>query len=458
MTFSILSCRRALPVASLTFLVAAISSAFAQDAFEQALVTVEQPGLTESNKTYDGGLDYEHVVQVRDGAWYIGTDVNIRSEYYSDSLVGIGLVGVGADYVVFGGSEGNMARIDMEGNHAYGIVLNNMFGDTRDSEIRNTIVNITPAGTGVYAYGFTTKLLVDNVEINMLNTMGESGVAFDVDSGATVTNIDGGTPRGPVVITMSGNSSGSAIFANNGSTVHFDDARMNLKTETAVVSHGSSVTLSNSSIAVESPRNQIILNGSYGSSETSVVTLSNVDLSQAEGSCIFGNGRSQNDKVILSDGTYFIGYADTDTFSDEGWHNITLDDATWTLTERSRLGQGMLVTGNDSVVQMFIISDVRFSDIIAGGFDMEEGTTVNFNVTDYRGPDNYSWLMCDGDTYNIDENITINFIGNDDPDLIWDDSLFRTTGVIRVYTIPEPVSASLALLGLATVAWRRKSR
>lgn len=452
MTFSILSGRRAFRPACFALLVAAVSNAFAQ----QALVTVERPGLEESDKTYDGGPAYEHVVQVQDSAWYIGTDVNIRSEYDSDTLVAIGLVGVGADYVVFGGSEGNMARIDMEGNHANGIVLNNMFGDTRDSEIRNTIVNITPAGTGVYAYGFNTKLLVDNVEINMLNTMGESGVAFDVDSGATVTNIDGGAPRGPVTITMSGNAGGSAIFANSGSTVHFDDARMNLKTGIAVVSHGSAVTLSNSSIALENATGMIVFNGSYSPSEASVVTLSNVDLSRAHGSCIFGNGQSENDKVILSDGTYFIGYADTDTFSDEGWHNITLDDATWTLTERSRLGQGMLVTGNDSVVQMFINSDVRFSDIIAGGFDMEEGTTVNFNVTDYRGPDNYSWLMCDGDIYNIDENIIINFIGNSNPDLIWDASQFRATGVIRVFTIPEPVSVSFALLGLASLSLRRR--
>lgn len=353
----------------------------------------------------------------------------------------------------------------------------------------------TDGGNAISASGITDQFVVADTDITMTHN---SAAAIAVDfamwgtdaiaviSGSTITIRDnpeaeyegrfsaikaGSEGAAPLMVTdtqiwsLATNVGGaSALYAYNGGAidglrVNIEMARTNSGAETGVLyaRDGARISLTDSTIK-SADGNVLITSDGYAGGEA--VVLNHVDLSEALNQKIMLSPTGTSYSVVLQDGTHFHGSVEAiDGGSDEGSVDLSLENASWTVSADSLLNGGTLSL--DALASLYFVTDtgtLDFFDLSAASVILAGGSSLilDQDATAYQAGDRLS-LFSSSDVVN-DGCLIISrdgFILEYDPEASVDGS-FELTG--NFIPVPEPATVTFGLVSMAVLFLRRKRR
>lgn len=379
-------------------------------------------------------------------ASYEGHNVNIINNYRFER--GAGVYTNGGSHINLTADEDTWNIITAKGTRSFGISITNTKSDSTVS--RTKIYTETSNSRGIdFSSPFNSaELVLDNVEIHLGNT---SNIAIYASVNASVTN----SSKGGVLINYQGKASGNALYATRNSSIDLHSTTITNGNGTQLeASLGSTVSLTNSSIE-NSKGSTLMVGGTSSETATNYFNLNNVDLSLAKDQMIMNNGGIT--EISISNGTAFDGFAN---IAVDAGTIVNLDHSSWNVTRDSRLGTGSITLENYSV--LFFNSTGTsgdFFEINTAAVMLATGSILHVDMDSSEIYDGQIITLFTGASGDEFTNYNSHLISSDGKILDYidlDNGQFQLSGQF-IDQVPEPASASLALLGLVALAFRRKN-
>lgn len=174
----------------------------------------------------------------------------------------------------------------------------------------------------------------------------------------------------------------------------------------------------------------------------------------AAGTGIYANSGTVD--LTMENGTQFNGFTAFDTESSTGSIILALKgDSMWTLSQDSELTKIDVEANSGIAFNIFDQDDYR--SITCSTAIMEAGSIVDIYLNGYDPVLEDIFYLVNSETYQIaDTGITFNLYGELSEGVALDTSYFHNDGSIRFKGIPEPAGATLALIGMAALFFRRQ--
>lgn len=415
------------------------------------------------NRTTESSVYY--TINIASGYSYTGRNVNISNHSSKNGGTGIyvgGAINLSAD-------PGTYNTINVGGRSAHGI----RFGaSTQTSHISRTIINNSGnGGYGINTSGSSTKVVLDDVIINISDTAENDYIGWGIfaDSGSTVTN----SGKGQVTVTALETENAGSAFTAKGSGTLIDLYRTTIDfsrattTSDAVVYTLDGGTLSLTDSTIKSRSGNVLayaFNNSLTNGSSNTMSFNNVNLDQAKNQAILNFVRSDeggSTSFNFSNGTHFDGYAglhDNIGDNDAATHIRFDADSSWHVTAHSWLGSQGTLSLDGTCALDFDCNGNDFYSINGAAVMLAAGTLITIDTTGYSGGEQTFDLLNFIDMSAIEPGVLVNLIPHDSK-YIWDVSDLLIGGTISVAlrgAIPEPATTTLGLVSLCILAIRRR--